>query len=417
MSRLKILHVVRLYYPVVGGNELLVKELSEALSQLGEDITIFTTDVLHESQFYGFEKKETFLPRVEIINGLTVRRYSINYKLRKFLFKLIPKICRGRRVLDWILGDLSEPLFNGPLVVQLIWEIIRFKPDIVMGSNLWGVQALYCLIAKKIVKFPLILLPCIHVGQEWVYNPFVCRILKSADHILALTDLEKDFLVKQGVPKEIISVVGVGINPQKIKVCDQSLFRKKYGLSDELIVTFVGRKLPYKGIDILVEAMKIVWGSFPGARLVLAGECLPGSSYVKDIIQSVEMVHREKIINIDNFDDAEKSQILSACDVFAMPSSAESFGIVYLEAWLCEKPVIGCDNLAPADVITHGEDGLLVSCGDIEGLAKAILALLRDEDMRINFGKKGREKVLRKYTWDIVARDVRSKYYDCINRP
>ena len=84
----------------------------------------------------------------------------------------------------------------------------------------------------------------------------------------------------------------------------------------------------------------------------------------------------------------------------ALPSRTESFGIVYLEAWLLGKPVIGARAGAVPDVIGDGRDGLLVEFGDVPGLARAIARLLDDRALASEMARHGREKALRLYTWE-----------------
>jgi len=96
----------------------------------------------------------------------------------------------------------------------------------------------------------------------------------------------------------------------------------------------------------------------------------------------------------------EKWDVMDAADIVALPSRTESFGIVFLEAWVCGKPVIGARSGAVGDVIEEGMDGMLVEFGDVTGLADALRTLLDDPKLAAEMGRRGREKVLREYTWD-----------------
>jgi glycosyltransferase involved in cell wall biosynthesis len=105
-----------------------------------------------------------------------------------------------------------------------------------------------------------------------------------------------------------------------------------------------------------------------------------------------------------------KCDLLAATDVFAMPSRVDSFGIVYLEAWAYEKPVIGAKAGGVPEIIEDGRDGLLVRFGDVNGLAKAIEHLFIHTNLAREMGKRGRRKVERYYTWEKVYRQVRGVY-------
>jgi glycosyltransferase involved in cell wall biosynthesis len=86
-----------------------------------------------------------------------------------------------------------------------------------------------------------------------------------------------------------------------------------------------------------------------------------------------------------------------------VPSVEEGFGIAYLEAWMCRKPVVGARIPSTASVISEGVDGLLAEAHDAEDLARSLHTLLGDRDLRDRMGRAGREKTLANFTWDVVT--------------
>jgi glycogen(starch) synthase len=111
---------------------------------------------------------------------------------------------------------------------------------------------------------------------------------------------------------------------------------------------------------------------------------------------------RERTHFLGHTGEQTKKNAFAACDVFVMASSADSFGTVYLEAWLYGKPVVGADAGGVPDVVSHGRDGLLVTYGRPRELADNINSLLSDAELRRTMGESGRRKVLDEYTWQIV---------------
>ena len=95
--------------------------------------------------------------------------------------------------------------------------------------------------------------------------------------------------------------------------------------------------------------------------------------------------------------------LLDACDVLALPSVEESFGLVMIEAWACKKPVIGADIASTRCIIEPGVDGLTVKPFDAADLAAKLLELITDPEKRASFGERGQRKVLARYTWDRVT--------------
>lgn len=96
----------------------------------------------------------------------------------------------------------------------------------------------------------------------------------------------------------------------------------------------------------------------------------------------------------------EKRDALAAADIFALPSRTDSFGIVYLEAWLYRKPVIGACTWGVTDVIVDGKDGRLVPFGDVPALADTIAFLADNPDVRAAMGARGEQKVYTLHTWE-----------------
>jgi len=108
----------------------------------------------------------------------------------------------------------------------------------------------------------------------------------------------------------------------------------------------------------------------------------------------------------------ERSVVLAAyhaADVFAMMSESESFGIVFLEAWMARKPVVGSRGCAAvADLIADGKDGFL--CADELECAERIAELLLDRRLAAQLGNAGYEKVMTGYTWDAIGGKVAALY-------
>ena len=122
-----------------------------------------------------------------------------------------------------------------------------------------------------------------------------------------------------------------------------------------------------------------------------------------------------RIVEMDAVSLEEKCDALAACDIFAMVSTQESFGGVYVEAWMYSKPVVGGRIPAICDVVDDGTNGLLVE-QDSTAIASAILALLRDPAKAAAFGHAGHEKAHREFAWEAVAARVREAYREIIQR-
>jgi glycosyltransferase involved in cell wall biosynthesis len=209
-------------------------------------------------------------------------------------------------------------------------------------------------------------------------------------------------------------VIGVGVDSAAFRDADGRRVRARYGIGDAPLVGYIGRMDAAKGIDVLVRAMRSVWRVVPEARLLLAGgvaeQSREGGRFLSVALEALSPDERSRIVLTGRFADEDKASLFDALDVFAMPSLAESFGIVYLEAWMRRKPVIASRLGATEFVIDDGVDGDFVSPGDAGELAAAIVRLLGDRDRRRRFGAAGYAKTLARFTWDRITDAVEGLY-------
>jgi len=222
--------------------------------------------------------------------------------------------------------------------------------------------------------------------------------LKEASAIVTATETESRALVDRGLDSSKIHRVGVGVDPEEFRGGDAKRFRERFQLEGPMVLQ-VSTLSRAKGVSHLIEAMKLLWHSGSNASLVLIGPSM--GDFESDLASQPAHI-RERICMVGMTDEATKKDGFAACDVFVMASSADSFGTVYLEAWLSGKPVIGAESGGVPDVISHGHDGLLVKFGDYEALAGAVSELLSNADLRRRLGEAGQRKVMDQYTWDTV---------------
>lgn len=237
-------------------------------------------------------------------------------------------------------------------------------------------------------------------------------MLASSSAIVANTGHEEQFARAHGARR--VEVGGVGVYPDEFAFRDGAAIRARYGIGSAPVVGFVGRQEENKGVVQLVHAMKIVWRWNPEVRLIIAGHQSTehqGLS-VQSAIEQLTGSEQCRLVRISRFEEAEKPSLYDAFDVLALPSTGESFGITYLEAWLCQKPVIGARIGATQCVINDGVDGLLVDPKSPEDLAEKIITMLSDREKREKMGMAGYSKTLTHYTWDKVVDRVETLYRD-----
>ncbi|MFB3134014.1 MAG: glycosyltransferase family 4 protein, partial [Rhodothermales bacterium] len=181
--------------------------------------------------------------------------------------------------------------------------------------------------------------------------------------------------------------------------------RDELGLNHQKVVLTISRLVPRKGIDTVLRALPQVAHQIPDVRYLIGGsgpdrdrlEALSRELHLSDRVQFLGNIPKEDLLRYYN-----------ACDVFVMPSRedrphVEGFGIAFLEANACGKPVIGAWSGGIPDAVRDGETGLLVEPDDEADLAAAMLRLLRDAPLAARLGRNGRQRVRDEASWDHVA--------------
>ncbi len=408
-----ILHVSHGYAPAIGGTEGVIQRLSEELArQFGDEVAVFTTNCLGGDSFYN--PHQPVLPvGWDEINGVRVRRFpvarylgltarTIVYILRRFRIRTPEKMCAYA---------------DGPIVPRLERAILDFPADLIGASSFPLLHMFTAQRAAQRSDRPCILYGALHPeDKEQFQRPMIYRTIQAADHYVAFTRYEADYVIQKGADPQRVSVIGLGVDPDPFLVTSTEEAKRRFALGRFPVVGYIGQLVPHKGVDTLLKAMPLVWQRLPEACLLIAGAKRPFATRLESMISAWPREFRDKTQIIYNFDLEDKPWLYAALDVFAYPSGLESFGTAFLEAWASGKPVIGCRKGAITEVVKDGEDGLLVDYGNEAMLADAIFQLLSSSDLSSRLGEAGKQKTLANFTWPIVARRFQDLYSLVITR-
>jgi glycosyltransferase involved in cell wall biosynthesis len=422
ITPMKILNVIQRYHPARGGAEVFMQIVSEHLAKDKDiDVDVWTTDALDTEVLWDLEG-ETISKKEEKVNGVNVRRYSIDNHILNSN-KYINKIFRVlfSRFPNWKIQNIATcPTLFGMLKDAKNLKEGAYDYVTVSSTPYYFLFYVGYLISKKL-DIPYILMPALHTGvnqEDGIRRKYlkksVVPFFKHSSKIVLNTEAEGkaivDFCKENGVKldKSKFIVTGQGVFLDKIMNGKGERFRDKYEL-EHPIVFQVGSKSYEKGSYNLVGAMKKVWDKGVRCHLVFAG--LKNQDF-SNYINSIEERYRKNILNIDNIPEDDKWDLYDAGDIFSMVSKTDSFGIVYLEAWAYKNPVLGCDNPAIREVVNDNEDGFLIDFDDRDQIAKRILYLLENENVRKEMGKNGYKKVKEKYDWDKNLSKLKAIYVD-----
>jgi glycosyltransferase involved in cell wall biosynthesis len=233
-------------------------------------------------------------------------------------------------------------------------------------------------------------------------------LLRRADAVITLTNLESDLWLDLGVSRERLVCTGAGINPQEARGGNGRRFRERHQLDGPIIFS-IGTLAYDKGTIHTIKAMQRLWEEGRQAHLVLAGQIM---SHVRRYLERMPPEVASHVHILGFISEEEKRDLLAAGDLFCMPSCTDSFGMVYLEAWVNGVPVIGARAGGVPAVIDDRVDGALIDFGDVTGLAEAIARILDDPVLGVEMGRRGREKVFAEMTWERVYERVRRVYQE-----
>jgi len=182
--------------------------------------------------------------------------------------------------------------------------------------------------------------------------------------------------------------------------------RQRLGLpEDAFVMLFLGRQVEYKGLGMALEAFIVLRKCYPHTYFLVVG---PETDYSRQLFTRHD--DRPGVINLGTVSDDVRMDALNACDCLVLPSAGEAFGIVFLEAWIVGKPVIGPRTAAISTVIRDGQDGWLVPLDDPLTIVTALKRWIDTPALARQMGESGRQRVLQRYTRARVADVIEGVY-------
>ena len=226
------------------------------------------------------------------------------------------------------------------------------------------------------------------------------RALIQAQLVLApSSDTVKKLIGVQGVSPDKIRELPWPMNPSFLRLASESSdLSVPQGFPKQArVILTVGRWAAserYKGADELIHAVQQLVTIVPGLHLVAvgSGNDLPRLQRLAGDLHVAERVHF-----LGNLSNEEVAACYAHADLFALPSTGEGFGLVFLEAMAFSKAVVGAASGGTTDLVEEGINGLLVPPNNVGALVQALSRLLCDESLRAELGRCGAEIVRRKY--------------------
>lgn len=382
-----------------GGQNVYVGELSRNLARRGYEIDIFTR----------WEDKR--LPQiVQWAEG--VRVIHIKAGPKKFIKK------------EKIFSYMLEFASNMKTFIEK--ENIDYK---LIHAHFW-MSGYVAIELKKKLNIPFIVtfhalgkIRKIHQGKKDGFPAVRSKIeeqtVKEADKIIAECPQDRDDLIQYyNASKEKITVVPCGFNPYEFYPVDKLLARMVLGLNrDEKIILQLGRMVPRKGVDNVIEAaaLLIKKHKINLKVLIVGGETdEPDSQKTPEIGRLQKLAQKnqitEKVIFVGRKNRETLKYYYSAADVFISTPWYEPFGITPLEAMACGTPVIGSNVGGLKYSVINGKTGLLIPPKKPAILADKITEVLKNETLTSYFKENALKRVNSSFTWGKIAGTVAALY-------
>ena len=235
------------------------------------------------------------------------------------------------------------------------------------------------------------------------------RVLRRSNLVLAPSrDTAEHVASEQGVARDRIRVLPWALDPQfEALLAPGARTAPPREFPAGRVILTVGRWLAterYKGMDTLITALPRLLTRWPELQLVLVGTG-DDRGWLEDLTEKNGVLRHVHFLTGLSY--SELAACYSACEIFALPSRGEGFGLVYLEAMACGKPVIGGAHGGAPEIIEDGVTGYVVPHGDPIHLATCIEALLKDPEHAKEMGARGRRRTEHEFRFNTFAKSLK----------
>jgi len=384
MIIVKILILSQFFSSTRGGGEYVFTTIAKKLSENNHKVWVITNKIEHEQYTPNKNIQLIFVPPTLKYEGGLPPSFSDNLRYS------LNTITKGVSIIKREKIDIIHSNNFSPALAGSILSLFTSKPHI---TSIWDIFTL-CgkdywqkwVKQKKVSKIHGIL------GKK--FEKLILKVPCKAIH--TISEATKDDLVEFGARKPI-HVIFPTIENLECKQTHQN----------PLQFIYIGRLVFYKNLEVLIKAIKIVKNTEPQIKLIIVG----GGPHEDDIKALIHNLELESNVELTGFVTAEeKLNLLSQSNALLFPSVCEGFGLVILEAFSQNKPVLVSDLRPMSDIVTHDKTGYLLDPNDEKMWAKFILKLIKDPQHSNLMGKNGNELLQTKYNSDLMYEQIIKMY-------
>ena len=236
-------------------------------------------------------------------------------------------------------------------------------------------------------------------------------ILNNADKIISNSGFTTQVFRDLNIDVAKIVIVSPAVDIEQFRPgIDASDLVREYSLESKKVIMTVGRLVPRKGNDTIIKSLKKVIERIPDVVYLIVGEG-PNKQKLEVLVEELGL--KENVIFAGYVSNEDLPRYYNLCDLYVLPNretddfdTIEGFGITFVEASACGKPVIGGRSGGTSDSILDGVTGVLVEPQDEEMLVNKIVEILVNHELTDRLGSQGRERVLEKCRWEVSSEIV-----------
>lgn len=365
--------------PCVGGVGYYTYGVAKSLRDIGRDVIVIAP---HASDDTDFDKREHF-KTIRVSRILVVRELmmliAVLYLVNKYHIK---------RIFNSVWLPCGVISFLVTRFINIPYFVVTHGSDILDYQNIQNKP-------KHFVRRNL----------RWLKY----LIFKHATGVFAVSNFTRNILINQGIPKDKINVVLNGVDTVRFRPDEKSpRILRKHNLLGQRVILTVARLDRYKGQDMVIQSLPKVLQKHPNTIYIIVGNGKEKDK-LRNLVKKLKLEPHVRFV--DYVSDEELLDYYNSCDVFIMVSRQvrgdfEGFGLVYLEANACGKPVIGGRTGGVPEAIVDGKVGFLVNPASTKEISQALINVLSDAQLAQKMGKAGRNRVEQELNWIAVTKKM-----------
>jgi glycosyltransferase involved in cell wall biosynthesis len=384
----RIVHVTPRFPPAIGGMENHVYAVSTELKKRGHKVSVITSDDIDE-------KRENVAKQMEVMSGVEVYRRALLFRktMREY----------------WFLSDITAILS-------------KLKPDVVHAHGYRCLSSCTTAYWCRKNRIPVIFTPhgiypprsFINYLIKTVYDhSFGNLLLRSSNKIVALTEHNRQLLLKLGAPKDRIMLIPNGVNTEEFNRIKQRNEKKPKKQSDDPVLLYVGRIDWNKGLERVIEALPALKKSFNYIKFLIVGPDYAGHSE-NLLALARELGVSESVVMTGEIPEKQKTFYYSVADVFVLPAIYEGLSLSLLEAMASSLPVIVTKN-GSGGILVDGVHALLMNDCSAQEISGLVSRILTDSGVAERIGKNAFDLVSKEFSWGGVVDKIEGLYSEACN--